>query len=136
MSPRIIRCQNAEYNPFANPEDSKDAPLVDNDDLDIVRVYDPDTTSTSTYPVGSPSTNLSVSPLGAAVYTVSIDVPKGVASLQPSVSLYDGAIAVETYARKWGAFTLGNYIMGDRGLQASPYNPTFQHESGHTITFN
>ena len=50
-----------------------------------------------------------------------------------SVSHYDGALAVETYSRDWGAFTLGNYIMGDRGLQANPYNTTFQHEYGHYL---
>jgi hypothetical protein len=49
------------------------------------------------------------------------------------VSYYDGATAVETYSEKWGAFTLGNYIMGERGLHADPYNSLFQHEYGHYL---
>ncbi len=85
--PVNIRCQNAENNPLVDPEESRGAPLIDNDDLDIIRVFAPDTSSTSNYPVGSPSANLSVSPLGAAVYTVDIDIPKGIANLQPGISL-------------------------------------------------
>ncbi len=50
-----------------------------------------------------------------------------------SVSYYGGATAVETYAKEWGAFTLGCYIMGNRGLHADPNNTLFQHEYGHYL---
>lgn len=50
-----------------------------------------------------------------------------------SVSHYDGATAVETYSEKWGAFTLGSYIIGERGLYADPSNSLFQHEYGHYL---
>lgn len=50
-----------------------------------------------------------------------------------SVSYYDGATAVETYSEKWGGVTLGNYIVGNRGLYADPSNSVFQHEYGHYL---
>ena len=50
-----------------------------------------------------------------------------------SISYYGGATAVETYGEKWGGFTLGNYIMGHRGLHADPDNILFQHEYGHYL---
>ena len=50
-----------------------------------------------------------------------------------SVSYYGGATAVETYAKEWGAFTLGSFVIGNRGLQADPYNTLFQHEYGHYL---
>jgi len=33
----------------------------------------------------------------------------------------------------WGAFTLGNYITGDRSIEADPSNSLFQHEYGHYL---
>ena len=50
-----------------------------------------------------------------------------------SVTHYDGATAVESYSENWGAFTLGSYIIGHRGLQADPDNSLFQHEYGHYL---
>lgn len=50
-----------------------------------------------------------------------------------SVSSYGGAIAVETYSEGWGGITLGNYIVGNRGLYADPSNTLFQHEYGHYL---
>jgi RHS repeat-associated protein len=50
-----------------------------------------------------------------------------------SVTHYGGATAVESYSEKWGAFTLGSYIIGHRGLQADPDNSLFQHEYGHYL---
>ena len=50
-----------------------------------------------------------------------------------SVSYYGGATAIETYKAKWGGFTLGSFIIGERGLQADPNNPLFQHEYGHYL---
>lgn len=54
-------------------------------------------------------------------------------NLVKSVSSWGGATAVETYKSNWGAFTLGSYILGDRGLQADPNNSLFQHEYGHYL---
>jgi len=50
-----------------------------------------------------------------------------------SVSYYGGATAVENYGRDWGAFTLGSFVIGCRGLHADPSNPLFQHEYGHYL---
>lgn len=50
-----------------------------------------------------------------------------------SVSYYDGATAIEYYKEDWGAFTLGSFINGERGLQADPNNSLFQHEYGHYL---
>lgn len=56
-----------------------------------------------------------------------------------SVTYYGGATAIERYSKpdsdnKYGsAVTLGSFISGDRGLQADPYNPLFQHEYGHYL---
>ena len=50
-----------------------------------------------------------------------------------SVSFYGGATVVESYASGWGAFTLGSYINGDRGIKADPNNSLFQHEYGHYL---
>jgi hypothetical protein len=50
-----------------------------------------------------------------------------------NVSYWGGATAVETYSEDWGGFTLGNYITGNRGLQADPNNTLFQHEYGHYL---
>lgn len=49
------------------------------------------------------------------------------------VDYYGGATVVESYARNWGAITLGNYIIGSRGITADPDNRLFQHEYGHYI---
>lgn len=63
-----------------------------------------------------------------------------------SVSFYGGATVVESYAKDWGAFTLGNYINGscyyvtrngsslvEHGIKADPGNSLFQHEYGHYL---
>lgn len=44
-----------------------------------------------------------------------------------------GATVVESYADGWGAFTIGNYINGNRGIQANSKNTLFQHEFGHYL---
>jgi RHS repeat-associated protein len=50
-----------------------------------------------------------------------------------SVSYYNEATVVETYSRDWGAFTLGSYIMGERGITNNPNDYLFQHEYGHVL---
>lgn len=50
-----------------------------------------------------------------------------------SVTFYGGATAVETFAADWGGITQGSFIIGNRGLQADPNNPLFQHEYGHYL---
>ena len=50
-----------------------------------------------------------------------------------SVSHFDGATAVEGYSEQGGAFTLGSFIIGRRGLYADPHNTLFQHEYGHYL---
>ena len=50
-----------------------------------------------------------------------------------SVDYYGGATVVESYAEEWGAFTLGNYINGERGIKASVDNKLFRHEYGHYL---
>ena len=47
----------------------------------------PDVTSSSTDPVGSPAGSFSVSPIGAAVYSVPIEVPKGIQGTEPQISI-------------------------------------------------
>lgn len=49
------------------------------------------------------------------------------------VSYYGGATAIEYYSEGWGAFTLGSFVNGQRGLQADPNNSLFQHEYGHCL---
>lgn len=50
-----------------------------------------------------------------------------------NVDSYGGATVVETYAQRWGAFTLGSFIYGSRGIEANPGNDLFQHEYGHYL---
>ena len=50
-----------------------------------------------------------------------------------SVSYYGGATAIEYYISEWGAFTLGSFVNGERGLHAHPNNRLFQHEYGHYL---
>ena len=50
-----------------------------------------------------------------------------------SVDYYGGATVVESYAEKWGAFTIGNYINGERDIKASTDNALFRHEYGHYL---
>jgi len=50
-----------------------------------------------------------------------------------SVSYYDGATVVQHWSDKWGAFTIGSYINGDKNIKADPYNYLFQHEYGHYL---
>lgn len=50
-----------------------------------------------------------------------------------SVSYYGGATAIEYYISEWGAFTLGSFVNGERGLHANPNNRLFQHEYGHYL---
>ena len=40
---------------------------------------------------------------------------------------------MQSYSEQWGAFTIGNYVIGDRSIAASPYNSLFQHEYGHYL---
>ncbi|MBE8723073.1 hypothetical protein [Sphingobacterium pedocola] len=50
-----------------------------------------------------------------------------------SVTYYGGATAVESYSEGWGGITLGNFVIGERDLQAEPGNSLFQHEYGHYL---
>lgn len=50
-----------------------------------------------------------------------------------SVSYYGGATVVEHYGNIGGAFTLGSYINGNRGIKASTDNSLFKHEYGHYL---
>ena len=50
-----------------------------------------------------------------------------------SVGYCCGATVVESYAEGWGAFTIGNFINGNRGIQASIENSLFRHEYGHYL---
>ncbi|MBC7641501.1 MAG: hypothetical protein H7174_04060 [Flavobacterium sp.] len=50
-----------------------------------------------------------------------------------SVSYLGGATAIETYDPNWGAYTLGSFIIGENGLQASSDNDLFKHEYGHYL---
>lgn len=50
-------------------------------------VVKPDTSSTSTVPVGSTKGELKVTELGEATYTLPISIPKGVNNFQPSLSI-------------------------------------------------
>lgn len=50
-----------------------------------------------------------------------------------SVDYYGGATVTETCSENWGAFALGNFIIGNRGIKASPNNSLFQHEYGHYL---
>ena len=50
-----------------------------------------------------------------------------------SVTNYGGATVVEMYGENWGAITFGNYILGNRGIQADLDNALFQHEYGHYL---
>jgi len=71
------------------------------------------------------------SPQTALGYTVS-----GVHNLfggVKSVYYYGGATVIQSYSEQWGAFTVGNYVIGDRSIEASPYNILFQHEYGHYL---
>ncbi len=48
------------------------------------------------------------------------------------VQFYRGVTVLQT-ASEWGAITFGNYIIGDKNIEASRYNPLFQHEFGHYL---
>jgi RHS repeat-associated protein len=50
-----------------------------------------------------------------------------------SVSYYGGATAIETYDPRWGALTLGSYIIGENGIHADTKNSLFKHEYGHYL---
>ncbi len=49
-----------------------------------------------------------------------------------SVKYKYGATVVKTRG-EWGGVTQGNYIVGDRDIEADANNPLFQHEYGHYI---
>lgn len=49
------------------------------------------------------------------------------------VSYYEGATVAESYKSNWGALTMGSFILGNRGIEADPYNSLFQHEYGHYL---
>lgn len=50
-----------------------------------------------------------------------------------SVEYLYGATVITTNNDDWGAFTLGNFIAGDRELEADKGNEYFQHEYGHYL---
>ena len=50
-----------------------------------------------------------------------------------NIDNYGGTTVLQSYSERWGAFTVGNYIIGDRSIEASPYNVLFQHEYGHYL---
>lgn len=50
-----------------------------------------------------------------------------------SVDYYGGATVLQSYSEHWGAFTVSNYVIGDRSIKASPNDPLFQHEYGHYL---
>ena len=50
-----------------------------------------------------------------------------------SVGYCENAVVVESCASNWGAFTLGNYINGQRGIAGDPNDSLFQHEYGHYL---
>ena len=50
-----------------------------------------------------------------------------------SVDYYGGATVIESRRSDWGAITLGNFITGQRGIEADPSHWLFQHEYGHYI---
>jgi hypothetical protein len=50
-----------------------------------------------------------------------------------SITNYGGATVLESYSTGWGAITLGNYTIGQKGITADPDNWLFQHEYGHYI---
>lgn len=49
------------------------------------------------------------------------------------VSYYGGATVSRTRLGNWGAFTLGNFILGGSDISADPKNSLFQHEYGHYL---
>ena len=64
-----------------------DPPVLDDDLLSSERVHEPDRTSTDPAPLGGPATTFSVSGLGAATYSIPIEVPKGINGMEPELSL-------------------------------------------------
>jgi RHS repeat-associated protein len=58
-----------------------------------------------------------------------------------SVNYYDKSVVVKGNNDDllWGwhkagpAMTVGNFVIGDRTIEANPYNPLFQHEFGHVL---
>jgi len=54
-----------------------------------------------------------------------------------SVTRYGGATVIETnYGWKKGSgVTLGNFILGEKGIKADPNNSLFQHEYGHYLQY-
>lgn len=44
-----------------------------------------------------------------------------------------GTTVTRVSGEKWGAFTLGSYITGDKTIAADPNNSLFQHEYGHYL---
>lgn len=61
----------------------------------------PDNNSTETTAVGSPEGALTVSEMGGAIYSVSIDVPTGVGGMEPSLSLTYNSLSGKGIAG-WG----------------------------------
>lgn len=49
------------------------------------------------------------------------------------VSYAYGATVTRVAGERWGAFTLGSYILGDGSIRATPTNSLFQHEYGHYL---
>ncbi len=65
---------------------SDDPPSFDEEPLPE-RVYEPDRTSADPAPVGGTPASFSVSPTGAAAYSIKIDIPKGINGMEPELSL-------------------------------------------------
>ena len=63
-----------------------DPPSFD-DELRPERVYEPDRSSADPAPVGGTPASFSVSPTGAATYSIKIDIPKGINGMEPELSL-------------------------------------------------
>ena len=61
--------------------------ILPNDEFIAIRVHDPDRTSTDSAPLGGPAATFSVSGLGAATYSIPIEVPKGINGMEPELSL-------------------------------------------------
>ena len=57
----------------------------------------------------------------------------GLAGGVESVDYLYGATVLKTRNDRWGGVTQGNFIIGDRDIEADANNPLFQHEYGHYI---
>lgn len=53
-----------------------------------------------------------------------------------TITCYKNINPFDSKSKRWSAFTLGNYIIGDVKLSADPNTELFQHEYGHTLQIN